>query len=163
MAHLARSSPPATTPATILAMTPAMIHATTPAPSIGTPYLTPRAFCQVLGANINNNNNNSEWVHDRYDEDSKPASTPLSLFLASNRGTADHRRAPAPRHRRESPTRRFVPCSLQQAVFAADIRAHSGSSGAKLKVENIHYDLAESDLDVRSIPRPCLCPPRHRR
>ncbi|GJN77628.1 RNA binding protein [Purpureocillium lilacinum] len=52
----------------------------------------------------------SEWVHDRYEENNSS------------------RRAPAPRRRRDSPGR-------------------SEPTGSKLKVENIHYDLTEDDLD----------------
>ncbi|KAK2601743.1 hypothetical protein QQS21_004731 [Conoideocrella luteorostrata] len=53
-------------------------------------------------------NLDSEWVHDRYDE-------------------SDSRRAPAPRRRRESPSR--------------------DNNGSKIRVDNIHYDLTEEDLD----------------
>ncbi|KAF4955508.1 hypothetical protein FGADI_4481 [Fusarium gaditjirri] len=53
-------------------------------------------------------NLDSEWVHDRFEENS-------------------NRRAPAPRRRRESPDQE--------------------SKGAKLRVDNIHYDLTEEDLD----------------
>ncbi|KAK5990346.1 THO complex subunit 4A [Cladobotryum mycophilum] len=53
-------------------------------------------------------NLDSEWVHDRYEEN-------------------NYRREPAQRRHRESPTH--------------DAR------GAKLRVENIHYDLTEEDLD----------------
>ncbi|KAM6539598.1 hypothetical protein FALCPG4_001385 [Fusarium falciforme] len=53
-------------------------------------------------------NLDSEWVHDRYEE---------------NNG----RRGPAPRRRRESPDQE--------------------SRGSKLRVDNIHYDLTEDDLD----------------
>ncbi|KAJ4860791.1 hypothetical protein V8C43DRAFT_301214 [Trichoderma afarasin] len=55
-------------------------------------------------------NLDSEWVHDRYEENTY-----------RNRG-------PAPRRRRESPS-------------GGDAR------GARLRVENIHYDLTEEDLD----------------
>ncbi|KAF5026259.1 hypothetical protein F66182_1649 [Fusarium sp. NRRL 66182] len=50
----------------------------------------------------------SEWVHDRYEEN-------------------NNRRAPAPRRRRESPDQE--------------------SKGTKIRVDNIHYDLTEEDLD----------------
>ncbi|KAG9505645.1 hypothetical protein J7337_002617 [Fusarium musae] len=53
-------------------------------------------------------NLDSEWVHDRFEEN-------------------NNRRAPAPRRRRESPDQE--------------------SKGAKLRVDNIHYDLTEEDLD----------------
>ncbi|POR32058.1 THO complex subunit 4A [Tolypocladium paradoxum] len=51
----------------------------------------------------------SEWVHDRYEENNS-------------------RRAPAPRRRREDPV-------------------YNATKGSKLRVENIHYDLTEDDLD----------------
>ncbi|RSL57148.1 hypothetical protein CEP51_014283 [Fusarium floridanum] len=53
-------------------------------------------------------NLDSEWVHDRYEENNS-------------------RRGPAPRRRRESPDQE--------------------SKGSKLRVDNIHYDLTEDDLD----------------
>ncbi|KAK7417202.1 hypothetical protein QQZ08_011726 [Neonectria magnoliae] len=53
-------------------------------------------------------NLDSEWVHDRYEENNS-------------------RRGPAPRRRRDSPDH--------------------DSKGAKVRVENIHYDLTEDDLD----------------
>ncbi|KAF4994184.1 hypothetical protein FGRMN_5958 [Fusarium graminum] len=53
-------------------------------------------------------NLDSEWVHDRFEEN-------------------NNRRAPAPRRRRESPD--------------------PESKGAKIRVENIHYDLTEDDLE----------------
>ncbi|KAH7188910.1 uncharacterized protein B0J16DRAFT_103961 [Fusarium flagelliforme] len=52
-------------------------------------------------------NIDSEWVHDRFEEN-------------------NNRRAPAPRRRRESP--------------------EQDSKGAKIRVENIHYDLTDDDL-----------------
>ncbi|KAL7818108.1 hypothetical protein V8C44DRAFT_320151 [Trichoderma aethiopicum] len=55
-------------------------------------------------------NLDSEWVHDRYEENSY------------------RQRGPAPRRRRESPS-------------GGDAR------GTRLRVENIHYDLTEEDLD----------------
>ncbi|EHK15398.1 uncharacterized protein TRIVIDRAFT_38353 [Trichoderma virens Gv29-8] len=55
-------------------------------------------------------NLDSEWVHDRYEENTY-----------RNRG-------PAPRRRRESPS-------------------GGEARGARLRVENIHYDLTEEDLD----------------
>ncbi|PTB65314.1 RNA-binding domain-containing protein, partial [Trichoderma citrinoviride] len=57
-------------------------------------------------------NLDSEWVHDRYEENS----------------TVYRNRGPAPRRRRESPS-------------GGDAR------GTRLRVENIHYDLTEEDLD----------------
>lgn len=53
-------------------------------------------------------NPDGEWVHDRYDDH-------------------EHRRAPAPRRRRESP--------------------EEDHNSTRLRVENIHYDLTEDDLD----------------
>ncbi|RSL65369.1 hypothetical protein CEP54_004255 [Fusarium duplospermum] len=65
----------------------------------------------VLGAfsfRDESRNLDSEWVHDRYEENNS-------------------RRGPAPRRRRESPDQE--------------------SRGSKLRVDNIHYDLTEDDLD----------------
>ncbi|KAH6964210.1 hypothetical protein DER45DRAFT_139476 [Fusarium avenaceum] len=53
-------------------------------------------------------NLDSEWVHDRFEEN-------------------NNRRAPAPRRRRDSPDQE--------------------SKGAKIRVDNIHYDLTEDDLE----------------
>ncbi|KAJ4140986.1 hypothetical protein NW768_000193 [Fusarium equiseti] len=64
----------------------------------------------VLGAfsaRDDSRNIDSEWVHDRFEEN-------------------NNRRAPAPRRRRESP--------------------EQDSKGAKIRVENIHYDLTDDDL-----------------
>ncbi|RFN45204.1 hypothetical protein FIE12Z_10555 [Fusarium flagelliforme] len=61
----------------------------------------------LQSARDDSRNIDSEWVHDRFEEN-------------------NNRRAPAPRRRRESP--------------------EQDSKGAKIRVENIHYDLTDDDL-----------------
>ncbi|PNY29422.1 THO complex subunit 4A [Tolypocladium capitatum] len=69
----------------------------------------------------------SEWVHDRYEENSEDdrffvEPTPRSSQVPGPR------RPPAPRRRRED-------------------AVHNDTKGSKLRVQNIHYDLTEDDLD----------------
>lgn len=78
----------------------------------------------------------SDWVHDRYEDDRYDR----------------NRRRPTPDHDLPDRPRRFEEYVLiilnVHEVTSADCRTIR--NGTKLKVDNIHYELTESDLRVRA-------------
>lgn len=72
----------------------------------------------------------SEWVHDKYDD-------------------SDTRRGPQRDYRAASPAKYEIyhPRS-HQAVQLLTYVSHSDTRGSKIRVDNIHYELNQDDLDV---------------
>ena len=82
----------------------------------------------------------SDWVHDRYDDNDR-----RRLGGGRNDDYSYDRRAPAGR----APDKYAL---VYQ--YGSDLADRRRSDGTKLRVENLHYELTEDDVNVRSALHP---------
>lgn len=93
----------------------------------------------------------SDWVHDKFNDDDRDCSfLPVKACDCSFPLTI-HQRALA------VPAVAILPTGMEKALnFEAELRLlilthiSSGSTLTKVRVENLHYDITESDLEVRT-------------
>lgn len=94
----------------------------------------------------------SEWVHDRYDDDTDGWLDRYSMKIWANLPKLVPR-SEAPFTLAKTNTPPIQLCiTLWSMLVDFRLTTSRASSGAKLRVENLHYELAEEDLEVLLLP-----------
>ncbi|KAL9585843.1 MAG: hypothetical protein Q9212_001280 [Teloschistes hypoglaucus] len=94
----------------------------------------------------------SEWVHDRYDDDIDGRFDPISIKIWANFAKlVPQSEAPFTLAKTNTPPIQLC-ITLWSMLDDFRLTTSRSSSGAKLRVENLHYELAEEDLEVLLFP-----------